>query len=261
MLQGNNSLETSPYLLSPGTDRVNQAAGVVSGELLWAGVSPLNGKKVHCTFEEERERAPWRSARNKIYRASQAQSLTPSIQGSRAPCYVGNSAGWELVWSSTLFPAAWWSLNHPSLPVHFLPTFFPEVWRVELCLQAGRPGLWFHFCQQLCDLGLHFSIPPSSISLLNGNSQMSNRHKARRIEPGDLKVPFLFIIQLQCIPGGPLAACYLEAKPTFNICSFIALPTPLPVYFTFPNPQIWFCPPRWQMMYYMHSLLRNVNLT
>lgn len=172
----------------------------------------------------------------------------------------------------TVQDESWFNLPHCFLqldghwtilvfPVHFLPTFLPEMWRVKLCLQAGRPGLWFYFCQQLCDLGLHFSIPPSSVSLLNGKQSKSNRHKARRIEPGDFKVPFLFIIQQQCIPGGPLAACYLEAKPTFNICSFIALPTPLPVYFTFPMAQIWFCPPRWQMMYYMHSLLRNVNLT
>ena len=92
----------------------------------------------------------------------------PSIQGPRAPRYVGNSAGWELVLSSMLSPAAWWLLPHPGLPVHFLSAFLPEVWRAEFCLQAGRPGLWFHFCQQLCDLVLHFSIPLASVSLLNG---------------------------------------------------------------------------------------------
>ena len=69
VLQGNNFSETSPYLLSPGTDRVNQAAGAFSGEVLWAGVSLLNGKKVHCACTAERKRALWKSA-------PQAQPLT-----------------------------------------------------------------------------------------------------------------------------------------------------------------------------------------
>ena len=72
VLQGNNFSETSPYLLSPGTDRVNQAAGAFSGEVLWAGVSLLNGKKVHCACTAERKRALWKSA-------PQAQPLTHPI--------------------------------------------------------------------------------------------------------------------------------------------------------------------------------------
>ena len=106
----------------------SSSRGVLWGAVVSWGVS-TEWKKVHCTFEVERERAPWRSARNKIHRASKAQPLTPSIQGSRAPCYVGNSAGWELVRSSTLFPAAWWSLNHPSLSCPFSAHIPP--WDVE----------------------------------------------------------------------------------------------------------------------------------
>ena len=168
MPQGNNSLETGPYLLSPGTDRVNQAAGVFSGELLWAGVSPLNGKK-SIVLSKWKERGP---------RGGQPE--TKSIEHPRPNLWPPPFKVPEHhVMLGTVQAESWFDLQHCFLqldghwttlvfPVHFLPTFLPEMWRVKLCLQAGRPGLWFYFCQQLCDLGLHFSIPPSSVSLLNG---------------------------------------------------------------------------------------------
>lgn len=150
----------------------------------------------------------------------------------------------ELVHSSVLFLAVWCSLAS-GLPVPFLSSFLPKLWRGEFCLQAGRLELWFHLCCQLalCDLGQLFSILLASISLLNGKQLNGQKAQGKDDWAKSPLSPLSFYYSTAVLPWGTPASllsglAFLRQSRILRICtshslahltsSIFYLPTPRP---------------------------------